>query len=147
MYSHEYSIIADLPPDQVWKAWSDVSNWNKWDHDIEWSVLSGEFKNGGKITLKPRNSSEVHGVIENCEPLRSFTNATPIKFFELTLATLRFYHFLQERNSQVKIVNRIEITGPCAFIFWQLIGKSIARGFAKQLESLVCYVGSATFKK
>lgn len=140
MYSSEYSIIVDLSPEQIWKAWSDVINWNKWDHDIEWSRLEGDFKNGSKITLKPRGSQVVCGVIENCEPLHSFANATPIKLFGVTLATLRFYHFLHEHNEKIKIVNRIEVAGPFSFIFWYLIGKKIAQGFAKQLASLIDYV-------
>lgn len=139
MCKKEYSVVADISREQVWNAWSDVSNWNKWDHDIEWSQLNGEFKNGGAITLKPRGSGVVQSVIEDCKPLISFTNATKIKLWGVTLATLRFAHFLEDHNSRIKITNSIQVTGSCAWIFWFLIGKKIANGFPKLLASFVAY--------
>ncbi|MBS1988614.1 hypothetical protein JST56_06530 [Candidatus Dependentiae bacterium] len=139
MCQKEYSVVADVSREQVWKAWSDVSNWNKWDHDIEWSILEGEFENGGVVTLKPRNSGVVRSVIEDCKPLTSFTNATKIKLCGITLATLRFSHFLENHKAAIKITNTIEVTGPCAWIFWFLIGKNIANGFPESLASFVAY--------
>ena len=142
MCKREYSIVADLSREQVWKAWSDVSNWNKWDHDIEWSALKGKFKNGGAITLKPRGSGIVHGVIEDCILLASFANATKIKLCGVKLATLRFSHFLENHNEAIKITNRIEVSGPFAWIFWLLIGKNIANRFPESLASFLAYAKS-----
>lgn len=44
MWTHEESIEIKASPKQIWKLFSDVVNWKRWNEDVEiGSMPSGDF--------------------------------------------------------------------------------------------------------
>lgn len=37
------SILIDATPQRVWELLSDINNWNKWNTDIKYAKLNGDF--------------------------------------------------------------------------------------------------------
>jgi Polyketide cyclase / dehydrase and lipid transport len=46
-------IAADA--DQIWRIWSDVANWPRWDGELEWAKLNGPFEAGVVGAMKPKS--------------------------------------------------------------------------------------------
>lgn len=45
------AFVKEASPDAVWKVWSDVPNWPKWDHNFKETKLEGSFAVNGIITI------------------------------------------------------------------------------------------------
>jgi hypothetical protein len=129
---NEITIKTKASKESVWKIWSDVPNWNKWDKEVEFSILDGEFMLGQTGILKPKKGPRTKIKVTEFTPFKSFSTTS-----NLPLAELRFDHYLSERQSWLYITHKISISGPLGFLFARLLGKNLAKGLEKSLQNLV----------
>ena len=70
----KHTVQTTASPAAIWKLWADVSNWNSWDHGLEYSKIDGPFQKGTRGTLKPKGGPIVQTVLTEVTPLKSFTD-------------------------------------------------------------------------
>ncbi len=131
MWMKKVTIKTNASKEQIWKLWSDVANWNKWDDEIEFSKIHGKFKVGTSGILKPKKGPKSKFELISVEKLSEFTTRS-----RLPLTKMDFFHKLEEKNGELYITHGVEIKGLFTFIFSRVIGKKIVRELPKAIENL-----------
>ena len=131
MWSKEVTIETNATPEQIWKLWSDVKNWNQWDEEIEMSELYGGFEVGVKGVLKPKGGPKTKFEMLTVDYLRGFSDRS-----FLPLTKMDFIHKLEEKNGKLFITHRVEIKGTLTFLFSRVIGNKIASELPKAMKKL-----------
>lgn len=78
----------------IWALWNDVEGSPRWDTDVTWSRLAGDFAPGTEGELKLKNGLRARLRISAVEQLKSYEN---VVWFAPGLS-VRFGHELQELN-------------------------------------------------
>ncbi|WP_078124556.1 hypothetical protein [Leptospira alexanderi] len=78
---HEEITQADAA--KLWKLYQDVSNWKRWNHEIEESFLEGEFKTGSKGMLKPKGGPKTWFRLMEVRENKFFSDLTRLPFCKL----------------------------------------------------------------
>jgi len=131
MWSRKISIKTDASKEQVWRMWTDVSNWNVWDHQIISSNLNGEFKLGQIGELIPKNGPKSKFEIIEMSKQKSFTSRS-----NLPLTIMDIIHELEEVNGELIITHKVEISGMFTFLFSKLIGNKIFKHLPTGMNNL-----------
>lgn len=127
---HTVETIAS--PNAIWKIWQDVSNWNTWDHGLEFSKIDGSFKTGTTGTLKPKGGPIVQTKLIYVEPVKIFVDEA-----KLTLARIIVSHFLTEHEGKTQVTHQIEMKGPLAFFWSYLIGRNMKKNLPQEMLPMV----------
>jgi Polyketide cyclase / dehydrase and lipid transport len=128
----KHTVETKASPEAIWEIWQDVTNWNTWDHGIEYSTIEGPFKAGSTGTLKPKGGPLVHTKLTAVEPKKFFIDEA-----KLTLARIIVSHFLNESNGLTHVTHQIEMTGPLAFFFAFVIGRNMKKNLPQEMEAMV----------
>jgi uncharacterized protein YndB with AHSA1/START domain len=132
MWSREHSVQADVAPQAIWQAWSEVERWPKWNRDIARIELSGRFAVGSTIAMTTRDQDIVELRIAQIEEGELFTDEA-----EVAGTTVRTLHRIEQLDDRrVQIVYRLEASGPAA----AEIGPAISADFDETLAALVEHV-------
>lgn len=127
----EYTVETTADPQDLWSIWQDVTNWNTWDQNIEYSTINGPFTEGTSGILKPKEGPSVRIKITSIDPMTSFTCES-----KLPLCRIIVSHFLTVSKGKTKITHRFEIKGPLAFIFYHLIGHKIKKNLPEEMTAM-----------
>jgi len=133
----EESISISAPPEKVFNAYSDVSNWQLWDKEVESSSIVGEFAVGSEGMIKPKGAPKSKITLIEVTENQSFT----IECW-LPLCKMQFIHLLEEGESSTNIINKVVFSVLLAPLFGRLIGKGIAGTLPASLAGLKNYVES-----
>src|SRR5258708_30718883 len=87
MGAHERTMQAGASPERVWRLWSDVSTWPRWNPDVLSVTIEGPFVTGarGRMTTKAGGTHDI--ALRAVQPGRSFELATspiPLGRFHFT---------------------------------------------------------------
>ena len=109
MWQYEYFAETDAKAEIIWKLWSNIETWTKWDRGIEKVTLDGNFMKGSHGKIKSVDGHWMNYRLIAVEPLKSFTNESEIPG---TNTVIRFIHMLQTlKKNRTKITVRVEIDG------------------------------------
>lgn len=128
-------VYKGVQKEHIWQAWSDVNNWPKWDGELEYCDLQGEFVQGEQFILKPAGGPKVKITLSEVCRNEKFTDYC--KFFG---ATMYDAHELRDEPEGLRITNTITVTGPLAFLWARLVVKKVAESVPVQTDSLVSFV-------
>ncbi len=131
MWSKKVTIKTDASKEQIWNLWSDVKNWNKWDEEIKFSHLDGDFEVGTLGVLKPTKGPKSKFKIYSTNKPNEFT-----AIFYLPLTKAYFTHELIEKDGQLYISHGIEMKGVLSFLFSRLIGENLIKNLPTAMEKL-----------
>lgn len=133
MWSAEYTQETTASPQQVWRLWADVERWPSWNHDLERIALDGPFAAGSRIVMTPVGQEPVElRIAEASEPERFVDEAD---LGEIVVRTTHRVECLDDER--MRVVYRMEITGPQADTLGPEIGPQISGDFPETLEALV----------
>lgn len=128
----KHSVETTASPEDIWQIWQDVKNWNTWDHGIEYSTINGPFEEGTTGTLKPKGGPLVHTKLICVEPFKKFVDES-----KLFLAKIIVSHYLTKSADKMLVTHQIEMTGPLAFLFAHLIGRTMKKNLPQEMEAMV----------
>jgi hypothetical protein len=133
MWTTEHSIEAPGHAEAIWRVWADVPRWGEWNPDIERVELDGSFAAGGTITMTSRGQDPVVlRIAEAVEPERFVDEA------DLGEVVVRTEHRVERLDGErVRVVYRMEITGPAADTIGPELGSAISADFPEVLAALV----------
>lgn len=139
MWSKSYSTkIKGLTAAQVWKVWTDVNQWHKWQPDIEFAKLEGEFKEGNSFLFKPKGGPEIRIELTSVLPNSSFVDVT-----KFPLARMYDSHEIIDHGDGLEIKSTISISGFLSFLWRKLVVEEIANGLEDQTMRLIKEVKNA----
>ena len=133
MWTTEHTIETDAPPAAVWRLWSDVARWPEWNTDLERADLSGPFAAGSTITMFPHDQDPIELRIAEAGEPDGFIDEAHLG--DLVVRTI--HHAERAASGRVRIVYRMEITGPQADVLGPQIGPEITADFPQVLATLV----------
>lgn len=120
--THADQIEVAATPGAVFRMYSDVENWSRWDHTIQYSHVD-KFESGGRGVLKskngPKSKMEVLEVVDGV----SFTTR-----FRLPMCTLQLKYEIRSTGvSKTLVTHSVVLDGTLASVFWRLLGREIRR--------------------
>jgi hypothetical protein len=132
IWTTEISLKTTAKKEQIWKIWSDVSNWNVWDKEVETSKIYGQFQAGTLGIVKSVGGPKVKFQITELYYLSSFTSRSFLPFCKMD-----FIHLINETNNGLEITHKIQMSGLTTFIFSKAIGNKLKVGLPKAIEELI----------
>lgn len=128
----KHTIETAASASAVWQVWQDVSSWNTWDHDLEFSTLDGSFKAGSTGTLKIKDGPLLQTKLTKVEPMKVFVQEARV-----ILAYFVMSHFLTESGGKTAVTVQTEIRGPLAFAWAFLLKKSIRKKVPIEMAAMI----------
>lgn len=123
--------------EDFWRIWTDVNNWATWHGDLDYCKLDGPFAVGNHFMLKPKGAPAVKIELTDIEEGRKFTDCTT--FFG---AKMYDTHEIEETKEGIRLINRLEVTGPSKFLWVNLVAQNVAATVPQDMETLVALVRS-----
>ncbi|WP_181793940.1 polyketide cyclase [Streptomyces sp. WELS2] len=132
MWEYEHGIETSATPEAIWRLWADVENWGTWNAGIEKIEMNGPFAAGTQITMTPPGDDPVPLLIAEAVEGELFVDEA--RFDGLLLRTIhRIDRIDQDR---IRVVYRMEITGPGAAEAGPQIGPGITADWPETMASL-----------
>ena len=132
MWTTEHSIETTAAPEAIWGLWAKVAGWPDWNADLERAELSGPFAAGSTIAMAPHGQEPIElRIAEAVEPELFVDEA------HLGDVVVRTIHRIEEAGGRIRVVYRMEITGPEADTLGPQIGPEISADFPQVLAALV----------
>lgn len=103
-FSHTETTIAS--PEKIWKLWTDVELWPRWDSGLKKATLEGSFISGAKGKLIPDKGPKTSFKITDLSEKISYTIECKIPFGKLII-TRR----LKQENMLTSFTHEIRFTG------------------------------------
>lgn len=136
MWVKQFSkVYQGIRKEDIWRAWRDVNNWPKWDNELEYCNLKGDFTQGVQFVLKPRSGPKVKITLSEVITNEKFTDYC--QFFG---ATMYVEHELADEPEGLRLTNTISVIGPLAFIWIHLVVKKVVLAVPIQTDNLVDFV-------
>jgi hypothetical protein len=114
--THELSAPG-LTKEAVWATWADVDRWHEWDTDLEFAKLTGTFREGAELALRPKGGPTVKIRIVRSVPLCGFTDLTTFP-----LAKMYGIHDMVETPEGLKLTMTVRIEGSIGVVVAQARG-------------------------
>lgn len=124
--------VTNTKPEVVWKIWENVSDWPKWDDELESVKLNGKFETGGTGVLVPKGGAKVNFTLTEVIPGKSFTDVS-----KLPLCKLTFIHSLETIGDKTYLTHDVSMSGPLTFLFYNIIGRKIQKFLPTAMKQLV----------
>jgi hypothetical protein len=132
MWSTEHSVETTAAPETIWKLWTDVGDWPRWNADLDRAELTGAFAPGSEITMFPREDDPIELIIAEADEPERFVDQA-----DLGPVVVRTAHRVERLGpDRSRIVYRMEITGPEADTLGPQIGPEITADFPDVLAKL-----------
>jgi hypothetical protein len=133
MWVKTYSkIYQGVKKEDIWRLWSDVNNWPRWDTELEYCKMDASFAAGSHFILKPIKGPKVKIVLSEVINNKKFTDYT-----KFPGAIMYDSHELEETSNGLCITSTITVKGFLGFLWTKLVAKNVAAGVPKQMDALV----------
>jgi len=132
MWEYEYSVETTAAPEVLWRHWSDVAAWPKWNQGIEEIQIDGPFAVGTTFTMTPPGEEPITLRLVEIVPQERFTDEMDAGDF-----VVRTVHRLELGAGMTRVVYRTELTGPAADQVGPQIGPAITADFPEVLAGLI----------
>lgn len=129
MWSTETQIDIDAPAAPVWRLFTDVGGWPRWNAGVASARLHGPFASGSRFEMQlPGDGPLLRSVLTEVQPGQRFTDETAFEG-----VVVRVTHVIEPRPSGgVCVRYRTEVEGPGAAD----IGAAVSADFADVLRAL-----------
>jgi hypothetical protein len=133
MWTTEHSTETAASPEAIWRVWSDVERWPEWNADLDRAELSGPFAARSTITMYQPGGDTIELRIAEASEQEAFVDQA-----DLGEVVVRTIHRLEPlEGGRVRVIYRMEITGPAADTLGPQIGPEISADFPQVLAALV----------
>ncbi len=128
MWTHEESIEAAATPERIWKLFSDVAGWKRWNAGIEHIKIHGPFAAGTTFTMQPPGSEAFESRLTFVRENEAFTDETVIDGTRVEV----HHGIVPLDEGRSRIIYSTTISGPAA----AEIGPFVTEDFGSVLLSL-----------
>jgi hypothetical protein len=128
MWTHEESIETSAAPARIWKLFSDVVGWKRWNAGIAKIEMTGPFAAGTTFFMQPPGDAGFTSTLLDVRENELFTDETMIDGTRVVV----HHRITPLASGGTKIIYSTEITGPHAAQF----GPMVTSDFADVLMAL-----------
>ncbi|WP_336960084.1 polyketide cyclase [Chryseobacterium contaminans] len=133
MWKKSYSVLTkEVTKEQLWKLTTDINHWKDWDDTVEYSNLSGTFKEGNSFILKPKGGPKVKIKLIEVIPLKKFTDLTSFPF-----AKMYGEHIYEETENGLKITITMTVTGLLSKLWIKLVANDIVQHLPEDIANQI----------
>ena len=132
MWEYECRTETTARPEALWRHWSDMAAWPRWNAGIEKLEIDGPFAVGTTFTMTPPGEDPVRLRLTEIVPGERFTDEADTGDF-----VVRTEHRLEPTPTGTRVVYRTEITGPAADQVGPEVGPAITADFPDVVAALV----------
>lgn len=133
MWSQSYSQrVQGLSRAQLWAVWADVNQWHRWQDDIEYARLTGEFAVGQTLDFRPKGGPRIAIELVEVAPDQCFTDLT-----RFPGARMYGRHEFIDQPDGVEIRTTMRVEGPLGFLWRKIVAEGIVKGLPAQTASLI----------
>jgi hypothetical protein len=137
MWEYEHSVETTAAPDVLWRLWSDIEGWPKWNDGIERIEVDGPFAVGTKFTMIPPGQEPLAMRIVEVVANELFIDEMDAGDF-----VVRTVHRLERLDTErTRVIYRTEISGPASDDVGPSLGPEITADFPEVLTALVRLAG------
>jgi uncharacterized protein YndB with AHSA1/START domain len=133
MWQARYETTTDVAAEKLFRAITDINNWNKWDVGLESTRLDGVARQGAVFSLKPKGGPQVKLTIDEIRPYCLVDTA------HLLLARMRTSHEYVQSGGKTTIRFQVEVWGLLGFFWRKVVGENQISEAAAQTRALVDY--------
>ncbi len=134
MWQHAYSIETNASPEAIWKLFSDVPNWKKWNAGIESIEIQGPFSAGTVFIMTPPGQEPLFSRLVEVRENEAFVDETRVDDV-VVLVTHRIDSLASGRTC---VTYAVQVSGPSA----EEIGRAVSSDFPDVLKALVALAQS-----
>lgn len=135
MWTRSHSITTkEVTKEQMWKLFTDVNNWHKWDTGIDYTKMEGKFEKGNLIELKPKKGPKA-----KIELIEVIENKKFLSVSKFPLAEMYFDHLLEETVDGLKITQTITMNGLLGFLWVKIVAQDIVNNLPMGMQEQVKY--------
>lgn len=130
MFSFEHTVNGTVNQKELWKYYSDVSNWKIWDDSVQDVELQGAFEKGNVGVMHLKNSQSLPFEVDTVTLEKEFTTISCLGPIIVT-----FFHVATENS----ITHKVTISGGDEKQM-EGMGKGITAGIPACMEKLLLLV-------
>jgi hypothetical protein len=134
----EYSIDIDVPAEQVFKVYTDVSAWPDWDPDLHAAGIDGPFTTGSTGWIKPIKGPRMKTNLIQVTPGYAFTARSRLPF-----CIMDFTHRIDSADNpalaRVSVTHGVTFQGMLAPLFRRIVGSQIEKALPAAMQGLKAY--------
>lgn len=143
MWNWEFEVSDEgkAHRERVWEEWASVNRWPKWDADLEWCNLDGNFEQGAKGTLKPKDWKPIPFTLSEVVLNKKFTVTTVMPIGTIC----EFDHIMEALPSGLlRITHSVKTRGLLAPILRFTLKRSLKKGLPNAIKRLFEIAGGKT---
>lgn len=134
MWEYEHSIETEASPEAIYRLYSDVATWPRWDEGIAEVTLDGPFAAGTRGVLTPEGQGPLPFRLTEVRSNQGFADETEVPGAGIVL---RFVHSLVPLgDGRTRVTHRVTIGGPAAETLGPQIGAGMTAGIPGTMASL-----------
>jgi hypothetical protein len=135
MWKKSHTIVTkEATKEQMWKLFSDVNNWHKWDKGIDYAKIEGKFEQGNTFELKPKGNGKVKIVLYETIENQKFVDLT-----KFPLAKMYGEHTFEDTPEGLKITTKMSVEGILGFLWRKIVAEDIVNGLPQEMIGQVKY--------
>jgi hypothetical protein len=128
-------IYHGVTKEEVWRTYTDIKNWPKWDKGLEYCDMRDEFINGANFILKLKDGPKFKITLYDVVPTERFSD-----YCKFPGAKMHDVHLFEEVTGGVKLTNTIFVTGILSFLWVKLVAKNVAASVPAQTDAMIEYL-------
>ena len=133
MWEYEYAVESNADAGVLWRLWSDVAGWPRWNSGIARIEIDGAFAVGTVFRMTPPGEEEpIEMRLTEVVAGERFTDEMDAGDF-----VVRTEHRIEATGGGTRVVYRTEITGPAAGEVGPQLGPVITADFPDVVAALV----------
>ena len=126
-YRLKYSVETTAKPATIWRLWSDVENWKKFDTLLQYSHLDEgqEFVSGATGVIKAAGASKTRFKLVEVTEGVSFTEKLFVPLYQ-SIELKRYFEEPEQSEDEIKTVFTHEVVfkGPLRFLIYAVAAKT-----------------------
>lgn len=128
----EHRVKTTAERDALWSTWTEVSEWPSWDTELESASLDGEFRQGARGSLKPKDGPESSFEVTSVDEGRAYTYEV-----NLPLASLELERTSEPANNGIWVTHRVSFNGFLGWFFALFLQSHYEEVLPDVMEKLV----------
>ncbi|MBL4850794.1 MAG: hypothetical protein JKY90_00710 [Gammaproteobacteria bacterium] len=134
-YSLKYSVETSAKKSTIWKLWSDVENWKKFDTILEYSYLvdNAEFKTGSIGYLNAKGAPKTKFILTEVNDGISFTESLKIPLYQ-TIDLQRYFEI--NNKGTTTFTHEVNFKGSLKSIMYFLLSGTFKSELIHVMENL-----------
>ncbi|NOX27451.1 MAG: hypothetical protein GXP21_04565 [Gammaproteobacteria bacterium] len=134
-YSLKYSVETSAKKSTIWRLWSDVENWQKFDTILEYSYLvdNAEFKTGSIGYLNAKGAPKTKFILTEVNDEISFTESLKIPLYQ-TIDLQRYFEV--NNKGKTTFTHEVNFKGSLKSILYFLLSGTFKSELINVMENL-----------